>query len=333
MCKKLGLDDFPKDPFELRGMLFTYGIDDRVSESVKYIKEKFLQKERLYLCQEFMDYVFIDCFKVNSKEWDKHGGFPAKETSLQFDYGIKQALIGAYKPAFDHLRSCLELTLLTVYFSFEKHYMDGEDWLNDPNFNWKKAIADEGKWFDSINDTPFFSNMLKVIQKNERFEIFENQHFWSDKFKKIYYQLCDYTHIKGYKMGSQSLCRITTHFNNSSFHNTSTTTLDDFLVTLISVVEQIVLLVSLYNPVTLIELPLDIKFGINEPVGFIQPGQSEIVNQLIPLQYKQFFDHLKNNDEEVLGIKEWVDARPDMTQEEIKKQLDNFNNSFTVDKL
>jgi hypothetical protein len=172
--KSINFSDLPSDPFELRGKLFAIDIEDRITESLNYLKNQFHRKEVLYLCQEFMDFTYLDAFRGNTKEIDKHGGFPSIETSHQFDYAIKHALSGSYQAAFGHLRSCLELTVLTVYFSFEKHFLDGEDWLNMPGTDWRQAQQDERKWFDSLIDTPFFSKMLKVIKNDHRFDAFDS---------------------------------------------------------------------------------------------------------------------------------------------------------------
>jgi hypothetical protein len=324
MMTSFKIDDFPNDPFELRGKLFTFNIDERITSSAEYIQQKFANKDKLYLCMEFMDYVYLDSFKGSFKEWDKHGGFPSIETNHQFDYAVKHAITGSYQAAFSHLRSCLELTLLSIYFSFEEHFLDGEDWLNIPEFDWKKAKQTERKWFDSLVDTPFFSKMLQVVKKDDRFGSFDLAYTWFDVLRSNYYKLSDYTHIKGYKMGSQVMNNVNSHFNNSSFHNINTDSLNMFLETLIQTIENIVILITLYNPIVLIELPLEEKFGINEPIGFIHPGQSNVISQLIPTQYNSFFENLKANDIEILGLIDWVNSFPDLTSEQIKKQLEGF---------
>ncbi len=322
--KTFKIEDFPNDPFELRGKLFSCNIDERILSSTDYIKDKFPNKDRLYLCLEFMDYVYSDSFKGSFKEWDKHGGFPAIETGHQFDYAIKHAITGSYKAAFEHLRSCLELTVLTVYFSFEEHFFDGEDWLNMPGIDWKKAKQDERKWFDSLVDTPFFSKMLKVIKKDHRFDAFDTTYLWFEELKANYYKLSDYTHIKGYKMGTQSLNKGNSQFNNSRFHNININTLEEFLNTLIQTVENILVLIVLYNPIVLMELPLEEKFGINAPIGFILPGQSDLINQLIPNNYSRFFKDLKIEDLEILGLVDWVNSQVSLTDEQLQKQFEDF---------
>jgi hypothetical protein len=136
--------------------------------------------------------------------------------------------------------------------------------------------------------------------------------------------LSDYTHIKGYKMGTQSLNKGNSQFNNSRFHNININTLEEFLNTLIQTVENILVLIVLYNPIVLMELPLEEKFGINAPVGFILPGQSDLINQLIPNNYSRFFKDLKIEDLEILGLVDWVNSQVSLTDEQLQKQFEDF---------
>lgn len=320
----MNFSDFPTDPFALRGMLFTLDIDERVAESVRYLQETYHRKDRLYVCQEFMDYVYADCFRGSFKEWDKHGGFPAVETGHQFDYAIKQALVGSYQAAFGHLRSCFELTLLSVYFSFEKHFLDGENWLAMSGLDWKAAQRQERKWLDSLTDTPFFSSMLKVLKKKERFADFDAACAWLEKLKSNYYLLSDHTHIKGYKMGTQAMNAVRSHFNSSSFHPINTDSLSLFLDAVIQTIENLAVMIALYNPVVLVELDLEEKFGINEPIGFIHPGQSRQLLSLIPPAYQSYFEQLAKTDQEIMDISHWVDSLPALSESELRKQFEDM---------
>ncbi len=324
----LKLNELPKDGFELRGKLFSFGIDDRISQSIGYIQNEFNLKDKLYLCCEFMDYVYLDTFKGDIRELNKHGGFPAIETSYQFDFSIKHAISGSYKAAFDNLRSCLELTTLSIYFSFDKDILVEEDILSMSSNEILDALQNEKKWLNSLSNTPFFSQMIKRIEKEERVASFNSSHNWIEKLKQNYYTLSDYTHIKGYKMGIQEMSSIKTNFSRSCFHNVNMYSLNLFLTLLIETVENIVLLISLYNPMVLLELPLEEKFGINEPVGFIHISQAEIVNQLIPKIYEPYFDKLKTDDEELLGLAEWVNSLPSLNEKDLEHQIKGFSSLF-----
>ncbi|MBK8296835.1 MAG: hypothetical protein IPK91_06065 [Saprospiraceae bacterium] len=251
----------------------------------------------------------------------KHGGFPWIESKDQFDYSIKHALIGSYKAAIDHLRSCLELSLVSVYFAFQED--TAEHWSVQENI--KAFFEKEKRWLNSLSNTPFFSEMKKLISENHRIKKINQNHTWLNELSKTYGALSDYTHIKGFSYGIQNLSSPDIRISGSSIPKIETSSLDKYLCLLIQTVEHIVVLTSLYNPIILIELPLTEKFGINEPIGFIHPGQTEIVNELINVKYKIFFEQLKNEDEDIASIIEWVNSRPDLTDADIQKQIEDFN--------
>ena len=99
-------------------------------------------------------------------------------------------------------------------------------------------------------------------------------------------------------------------------------TLSLFCDSYISCVEEIVVMLSLYNPIIIVALPLFEKFGTNPPMsGFFGEHQSQLINQLIPDRYKAFFENLKQTDEEIKGIVEWFTSLPDLTQEQIEEQI------------
>ena len=95
------------------------------------------------------------------------------------------------------------------------------------------------------------------------------------------------------------------------------------------VVSNICCLLSAYNPVLLVELPLDDKFGLNEPIsGFYQKIGAELIMDLIPIKYKAFFKDLRDNDTDVQSIIEWMNDLPDLTKEEFENQVKEFNREF-----
>jgi hypothetical protein len=296
-------------------------------EAISFLQE-YKDKEKLYRCSDFMDYVFLDAFKIGFKEINKHGGFPSIEASHQFDYSIKHALSGSYKAAFDSIRSCLEMTLLSVHCALEKHISDDGGFLLLPMEEILAALRNDKNWLRSQSTTPFFSFMLKTIKGNRRFSDFDTLHNWFEELKGNYYIISDFTHINGLKKGSQELNNINSYFFSSSFHNVNLRSFETFLGILIRTIENIGILVSLYNPILLIDLPLEDKFGINEPVGFIHPGQSAMLNHIIPDHYKSYFEKLKVEDEEVIGISQWVNSMPNLTEGEFNIQIESFRNSI-----
>ena len=53
-------------------------------------------------------------------------------------------------------------------------------------------------------------------------------------------------------------------------------------------------------------------------------GQSAIANQIIPTEYKTYFQQLITTDPEIKSVIDWVVNLPDLTQEEWQKQSSDF---------
>ena len=272
-----------------------------------------------------MDHVFIDCIKGQLKELKRNANFPALEANYQFDFAIKHAMTASYKASFDALRSTLEMATLSVYFAMEKHVVDEIDWFTLPPEDIAAAFEKDAKWFKSEAITPFYSRMLKTLASHPRFADFDTKHQWFDKLKEFYHTLSDYTHIKGYRMGTQHLNNVNIHIRSSCAVNVNLTSFDLFIDFLIEMVGHIGVMFSLYNPVLLAELPILEKFGMNEPIGFVYNGQSSMANQIIPNLYKDYFKQLLQTDEEVIGVTKWVNSMPDLTNEDLDRQADLLN--------
>src|SRR5690606_19843340 len=120
-----------------------------------HIQNNFVNKDKLYECTLFMDYVYHESF---IGDLNNHGDYPQIEVNYQFDYSLKHALSGSYKAAFENLRSCLELTILAIFFKLEK------DSIKVPENNLEKytqelfaKLNSEKDWLNSSRNTPFFS--------------------------------------------------------------------------------------------------------------------------------------------------------------------------------
>jgi hypothetical protein len=299
------LEDIPKDVFEQRGVFFLEGIGDRVKTSNDFLKNEYGRKLELYECTKFMDYVYQDAFIGNL---NYHGDYPVIESHFQFDYSIKHALSGSYKAAFDHLRSIFELTVLNIYFSIEKVSIKiDESNLEKHTEEFINKLKTEKNWFYSEIDTPFFSTMISKIRNIDRIVDFDKEFNWLESFKGLFKQLSNITHTKGFKNGIYGMNQINNRINNSSYHSVNTESLSFYFDVLIEIIENIAVLLSLYNPIILVELPIQEKFGDNYPIGFLLPNQVKILNSIIPEKYQAYFDILKQKDEEVLGKKYWVE--------------------------
>lgn len=292
-------------PLEQKGEIFVYGIEERMKASLDYIKTKYKRKDLLNQSIEFISYHQSEAVKADINQLVTVGYFPATETEMELDYSIKHALVGSYKSAFTDLRRALELSLISVYLTSE---------ICDK----KKALD----WIMSRSDTPGFSKSLDKLIKFGRFKEFNDECNWKKNLQEFYWQLSDYSHNKGQLKGYRELNKTRSFVNSTSMPSISFETLDTFCDFYIKTVAEIIVVLSLYNPMILVGVPLDEKFGLNGPAsGYYYDGQAEFVHSLIPDEYKKYFKELAENDIEILSVVDYFNSLPDLTEEDINEQV------------
>ena len=231
---------------------------------------------------------------------------------MELDHSIKHALIGSYKSSFSDLRRSLELSIIFVYLSSEQ-------------IERKKAVD----WIMSKNDTPGFSKVLSKLIKQGRFQDIEKSCNWKSNLQDLYWLLSDFSHNKGQLKGYREL-------NGTNFFTAGTSapsikydTLKLFCDFYIQTVKEIIAIQALYNPIILVGVPFDEKFGLEGPMsGYFNEGQSELVNSLIPQKYRIYFNELIENDEEIKSIVEYFASLPDLTEDDLKEQAKRQKESF-----
>lgn len=308
MTDEIDMSDFDKydlPTLDRKGQIFIDGVDARVSKSLEFIKTQYPNFEKLSTAIDFIEYQHSDAVKADFEQLERVGYFPATETEMELDHSIKHSLIGSYKAAFADLRRALELTLTSLYLTSE-------------HTDKKQAV----QWMNSQADTPFVSEMLKKLITSGRFKDINLASNWSENLKHFYWDISDFAHNKGQLKSYRHLNETNFFMSGTSAPRINLNTLSIFCDAYISCVEEIVVMLSLYNPIIIVALPMFEKFGTNPPMsGFYDELQSEVINQLIPSRYKAFFENLKQTDEEINGIVEWVTSQPDLTQEQIEEQI------------
>ncbi|TPE43592.1 hypothetical protein [Pontibacter mangrovi] len=286
--------------------VFLNGMDERVTRGLHFIKTKYKNTEMLNLCVSFMEYHHSDAIVADVENlFYRIGYFPATEAEMELDYSIKHALIGSYKAAFADLRRAIELTAINVYLTSEHS---------------KREASFE--WIMSQRDSPFFSTMIESLAKTGRFKDINEEANWKQNIKQFYWRISDYTHNKGQAKGYRELNKVNAHMFGTFVPNINLETLSSFLDCYIETVREITIFLALYNPVILVGLPLEDKFGLNGPMsGFYTEHQAEAINSLIPEPYKEYFTQLIKKDEEVIGAVESIISMPDLTKEDFDKQV------------
>lgn len=307
-------DKYDLPPLDRKGKIFIDGIQERVNHSLEFIKAQYQNFEKLKIAIDFIEYYLSDAIKSDFEQLLRVGYFPATETEMELDHAIKHSLIGSYKAAFADLRRALELTLTSIYFTSE-------------HSDKKQAV----QWVESQTNSPFVSEMLNKLIKSGRYKDINENYKWSDNLKKFYWEISDFAHNKGQLKSYLELNGTNFFISGTSAPRINIKTLSTFCDAYISCVEEIVVMLSLYNPVIIVSLPMLEKFGLNLPMsGFFEEHQSAVINQIIPNRYKDFFENLKQSDEEIKGIVEWVSSLPDLSQEQIEEQI-RENKNFMED--
>lgn len=294
---------------EKKGKLFIYGIEERVNGSLEFIKNEYEKYEEFQNAIDFIEYLHSDTIKSDINQLFKLGYYPATETEMELDYSIKHALIGSYKSAFADLRRALELSIIAVYLSSEQ-------------VDRKKAVD----WIMANDDTPGFSKSISKLITQGHFKAINDKCDWKKRLQNIYWTLSDFSHNKGQVKGYRELNSPNFFAASTSAPTIKTETLEAFCDLYIKTIEEIVVIQSLYNPIILVGVPFEEKYGLEGPMtGFFNEGQAESVNKLIPNEYRQYFDHLIENDEEIKSIVHHFNSLPDLTNEDIEKQVSRLN--------
>lgn len=299
-------------PIVKKGKLFTLGIDERVNASLEFIETKYENNNELELAIDYIEYFHSETIKADIDQLTKLGYYPSTETEMELDHSIKHALIGSYKSSFSDLRRALELTVTAVYLSSEE-------------VDRQKAID----WIMSVKDTPGFSNVLSKLIKNGRYKEIDDKCGWKSSLQNLYWLLSDFSHNKGQLKGYKEL-------NNTNFFTAGTSlptikneTLKLFCDFYIKTVKEIVAIQSLYNQVILVGVPFEEKFGLEGPMsGFLNEGQAEVINKLIPENYREYFNYLVENDKEIKSVVEYFNSLPDLTEEDLKAQAKRQDEFF-----
>ena len=292
------------EPLEKKGKLFIYGIEERVNSSLDFIRNKYEKYNELKTAIDYVEYSHSDTIKADIDSLSKLGYYPATETEMELDHSIKHALIGSYKSSFSDLRRALELSIIFVYLSSEQ-------------IERKKAVD----WIMSKNDTPGFSNAISKLIKQGRFQDIEQSCNWKSNLQDLYWLLSNFSHNKGQLKGYRELNSTNFFTAGTSAPSIKNETLKLFCDFYIRTVKEIVAIQALYNPIILIGVPFDEKFGLEGPMsGYFNEGQAEFVNSLIPQKYRTYFDELIKIDEEIISVAEYFDSLPDLTEDDLKEQ-------------
>ena len=97
------------------------------------------------------------------------------------------------------------------------------------------------------------------------------------------------------------------------------------------VVKIVVIIHVLKYPIAFQYTPLDQKFGLNTPAGgFLDPHQSEAIKEFLDEDVAKTLQAISDSDDTTIARAKWVDARSDITAEEMQKQVNEFNKEHAL---
>ena len=234
--------------------------------------------------------------------WSGHF-FPFSESYYELENSFELCKQGFYRHSLFALRCVLELSVLGLYFD-----------RND------QSHVDIQNWIHSKELTPNFKRMIESIFKLQYFKQFNKLIPIRKEVEQIYCELCKYTHTRGYQYSTSAQ----TISNFNQFNEASVEIYSGLMKT---IVKNNIIMLLLKYPIGMQKLPLMEKFYLKSPMGgFLeQYGPQESVFEILDNDVKSVLKDISDKDPEVQKIVAWIDALPNLTEEEIKKQNEEWD--------
>ncbi len=301
----------PGDPWGRREYLLSEALPGVLARSTDYIHNRYKSREQLESSCRFAENYLLDAVSGNIEFRIRVGFFPWREAQHELSIALDQALMGFYRAAYDHQRRALELILVGAWF------VSGQ---TSP----EKAR----KWINSRERTPPFSKTLDSLSKENLYVELKAKTDWVCDVKKFYHHLCDIIHVRGTPNGIYAFRSGMFNFSGSIVPEFSEETLGKVLDSYVETIGYTALLMAMSYPVVLFGMPVEKKYGMNGPLGFLEEGQAEHLRTLIPEKYRDSLIALAEEDPRVTGARDDCYGRPDLTDQEWQAQIEDFNNTM-----
>jgi hypothetical protein len=301
--------DLPPGAIESRAALLKIIVPEIIDRSSSYTTQEYSRFALLDTCITFIDVDLLDAPMGEVNRLQKVGFFPWAEATREFDSAANLAVQGSYKAAIDHIRRALELIAVGGYFTEES--ID---------------ISDARQWMHSKADTPSFRRLLNTLAKSELGDALSRTYPWREEVQNFYWSLCDIVHVKGLRHSSYEIQPSIFIIGGKSVLRFNKKSLNYVWDAFIKATQYSALILALTNPVLLIGLPIDEKFGLNDPIsGYFYAPQAERLNALLPEKSKAFFEWVKSEHPNVTEVVAWFESMPDVTEEVLAKQAKDLN--------
>ncbi|MYB58268.1 MAG: hypothetical protein F4X51_17920 [Gemmatimonadetes bacterium] len=179
-------------------------------------------------------------------------------------------------------------------------------------------------WITSNNSTPYFKQTLNKLLQLPNFTIFSTKRPIRDEVGQLYDELSDFVHIRGYRYSS-------TGQSEANFNRFSEQAFLRNIHLLKQIVHCCIKLVLLKYPIGVQELPLWEKFGFNTPIGGFLNSPDDVL-RVLPSSDVCLLQKISNNDSDVKKISEEIHNMPDLTEEEIDLQSQEWDKFLKMKK-
>ena len=252
---------------------------------------------------------------VTPDKVDLEHTFPLREAEYESEISTVLCKIGFYKNAIISLRNILELGLLSIYWDInDNEEVDIQEWL-DTERTKQKDMQD---WLRSTEKTPFRKEVFKKLTENENIKVFNEKKDIFTKTDNLYSELSGFLHTQGVKHS-----RLRLNLRNSNIGRFDAVSLKKWIQMFCDVIEMVTIFHVLRYPIALQYTPLDDKFGINPPAGgFLRPFEVDKIKRIISNVYLSELQDMSDNDEKAVAMAEWVNKRPDITEEDLTRQFE-----------
>lgn len=264
---------------------------------------------RFRLAGEFMAYDIEDAFSASVDALKRCGFFPYAELMYEFDAFQTLLLQGAFKSSRDSLRRMLDVCLTSVVYLLQM-----------------RSEEEARRWITSDAETPQFSRIITNLKQNQYVAQLDQRFGFTDGLKTLYWHLSDYCHSRGIEFSTGIHQGSEMNYNGVIMRGFNerecTKAMEDF----VSVVEQLAILFVIQNVGLLAPVDKDAKWGLNPPIsGFFYEHQTERLLNVMPGQYAEYFRALSASDPTIVSLREYFEALPDISEEEMQLQADQFN--------
>jgi len=286
---------------------FTYNFDNSTSvqrQTIEFLDSNKEIAEQLFELSWAFHSIGIAIPHTTESWWSGHY-FPFLESFEEFEISFLLCAQGFYKQSMTSLRSVLETGLLSVYYNInDEGHKTVQGWLQ----------SEDGKQ----NDTPYFNTIWKILIAHPNILKFQTAYDIKADILNLEY-LHNYVHSKGAKYSNQiGLFKSNTQtFERTGFNN--------WLETAQKVVKVILTLHLLKFPLGIIEYDFSRKFGIDIPTfGGLNSFHIARIKSILGEKLSESLLNIALEDKSVIDFIKQIESMPDITQDEIDKQIETI---------